>query len=172
MSSKVKKRLAYAFFILLFTIIAAEVLLRIYNPFETSVTGDKITLRTNVEYLVNIGPNTKNLDDSAIVKKNSLGFRGQNPPADKKDYLSIIAVGGSTTECIYITEGKTWPDLLSEKLLKDLGNVWVNNAGLNGHSTFAHIQLMDYIVTLKPDVVLFLVGYLIHAKRKNQNCKK
>ena len=156
--SKVKKRIVYACFIFLFTCIAAEVLLRIYNPFETSVAGDKITLRTNTEFLVNIGPNTKDLDDSAIVKKNSLGFRGQNPPANQYDYLTIVAVGGSTTECLYITEGRTWPDLLSQKLQQNMGKVWINNAGLNGHSTFAHIQLMDYITKLKPDIALFLVG--------------
>ncbi len=36
-------------------------------------------------------------------------------------------------------------------------NLWVNNAGLDGHSTFGHqILLDDYLVKVKPKVILFL----------------
>jgi hypothetical protein len=37
--------------------------------------------------------------------------------------------------------------------------VWVNNAGLDGHSTFGHnILIDDYILKIKPDIILFLLG--------------
>ena len=37
--------------------------------------------------------------------------------------------------------------------------LWLNNAGLSGNSTFGHYILMqDYLVKLKPKVVIFLVG--------------
>ena len=38
-------------------------------------------------------------------------------------------------------------------------HLWLNNAGLSGNSTFGHYILMqDYLVKLKPKVVIFLVG--------------
>nr|WP_294906069.1 SGNH/GDSL hydrolase family protein [uncultured Lacibacter sp.] len=94
-----------------------------------------------------------------IHVKNSLGFRGPERPSGFDSSLTIVCVGGSTTECAYLTEGKDWPAMLSEKLKPDFPKVWVNNAGLNGHSTFGHIILMqDYVSKVKPKVVLFLVG--------------
>ena len=38
-------------------------------------------------------------------------------------------------------------------------NIWINNAGFEGMSTFGHIVLVqDNIIQLKPKVVLFLIG--------------
>jgi len=90
---------------------------------------------------------------------NHLGFRGEMPPQDFAGSLTIIAIGGSTTECTLISDGKTWCDLLAGKLKKKFRSVWLNNAGLNGLSTFGHIIAMeDYIDKIRPKVVLFLVG--------------
>jgi lysophospholipase L1-like esterase len=70
-----------------------------------------------------------------------------------------MAIGGSTTECFYLSDGKTWEDRLANKLRKDFKKVWVNNAGLEGHTTFGHlILLQDYIVKLKPKYILLLIG--------------
>lgn len=156
---KVKKRIGYVLFLFVFTCIAAEILLRIHNPFATSVTGDEVTLHTNTTVIVQTGPNSNGLDESVTVRKNSLAFRGPEPPSNFKDHLTIIAVGGSTTECLFIPEEKTWPHLLQQKLRSSFPKVWINNAGLNGHSTYGHLKLMqEYIVKLQPDYCLFLVG--------------
>lgn len=56
-----------------------------------------------------------------------------------KSYLTIISVGGSTTECFYISDDKTWTHILGMKLKSVFTRVWINNAGLDGHSTFGHI---------------------------------
>ena len=54
---------------------------------------------------------------------------------------------------------KTWTDLLGKNLKASFKQVWINNAGLDGHSTFGHIILMnDYIIKLRPKVLLFLIG--------------
>jgi lysophospholipase L1-like esterase len=99
------------------------------------------------------------LDPVIYHHTNWLGFRGENPPKNFADYLTIIAVGGSTTHCRYISEGKTWVDLLGERLKKSFPKLWINNAGCDGQTTFGHLILMeDIIVKLKPKVVLFLVG--------------
>ena len=157
-SRKIVRRIGYWIFLLLFTLVAAEIILRIYNPFPTSVTGDRVTLQTNTRVTFRNAKETL-LDSTVIVLKNSLGFRGVDPPKNLPDYLSILTIGGSTTECIFINEEKTWPALLSDTLNQSFSPFWLNNAGLNGHSTFGHIKLLkDYVVPIKPKVCIFLVG--------------
>lgn len=46
-----------------------------------------------------------------------------------------------------------------EELKDSIPNLWVNNAGIDGHSTFGHLLLMkEYISKLKPKYVLLLTG--------------
>jgi lysophospholipase L1-like esterase len=154
----IRKKIGYWVFLIVFTVLAAEILLRIHNPFPTSVTGDKITLHNNTRRIFeNVqGPE---LDTRVVVYKNSLAFRGPEPPKDFQNHLTILTIGGSTTECIIINEEKTWPSVLSNELGKSFNNLWLNNAGLNGHSTYGHIKLLqDYVINLKPKVCIFLVG--------------
>ncbi|MBI5056298.1 MAG: SGNH/GDSL hydrolase family protein [Nitrospirae bacterium] len=132
--------------------------MRIHNPFAFSVKGDKIVLSANEEYIIK-NDKIKKLDSTIIFKTNSLGFRGEEPPKDFKTYLTTITVGGSTTKCAYLSEGKTWPDVLGRNLANAFKRSWINNAGLDGHSTYGHIILMeDYLKKLAPRNVLFLVG--------------
>jgi hypothetical protein len=73
--------------------------------------------------------------------------------------LSIIAVGGSTTECFALSDGRDWPAVLGQLLKKNFRDSWVNNAGLNGHTTRGHIMLLEqHLLALKPKVILFLIG--------------
>lgn len=138
--------------------VALEIFLRVYKPFEFRVKGEKIILPINKKYIMN-NPDTQKMDKQTVHTKNSLGFRGGNPPDDFNKYLTIITVGGSTTECFSISDEKTWTDVLGGKLKNNFSNLWINNAGLDGQSSFGHIILMeDYIVKLKPKVVIFLVG--------------
>jgi lysophospholipase L1-like esterase len=135
-----------------------EMLLRIHDPFKFRVRGDKIVLPANVDYTFK-NNSLKKLDQNIIHKKNSLGFRGEEPPKNFENYLTIITVGGSTTECFYLSDDKQWTYVLGMNLKNHFKKLWINNAGLDGHSTFGHIVLMeDYIVKLKPKIVLFLVG--------------
>jgi lysophospholipase L1-like esterase len=94
-----------------------------------------------------------------VQQRNSLGFRGPEPPADFSQELTIVTVGGSTTECFDLAENQTWPHALGVNLQRHFNRLWLNNAGLSGNSTFGHYILMqDYLVKLKPKVVIFLVG--------------
>ena len=137
-----------------------EVLLRVYNPLEIRFRPDRIVLPVHKRYIFdNTEKFPTKLAKTTIHTKNSLGFRGEAPPPDFRDYLTIITIGGSTTECFYLSDGRTWPDLLGQKLSREFHRVWVNNAGLDGATTYRHLILMeDYIVTLRPKVVLFLMG--------------
>ena len=74
---------------------------------------------------------------------NKYGLRGPNKNLDKAD-IKILAVGGSTTECLYVTDKLSWPwkfqDYLSDRLKKD---VFVGNAGRSGHFTLNYIYLLQ-----------------------------
>jgi lysophospholipase L1-like esterase len=103
--------------------------------------------------------NARKLDKVVSHTKNSLGFRGEEMPEELEKYLSIVSVGGSTTEDFFMTDGKTWTAHLGKKLRESFNPIWINNAGLDGHSSFGHTILMNaYISKIKPKVVLFLVG--------------
>lgn len=142
----------------LIALLLLEVFLRIFDPIPYHVKGDKIVLPVNQKRTHRNGA-LPFLSDFVAVTKNTMGFRGENPPADFQEYLTIVTVGGSTTEEGDKSDNETWTHLLGEKLGENFERVWIQNAGLDGTSTFAHVLLMeDYIVRLRPKVVLFLIG--------------
>jgi lysophospholipase L1-like esterase len=137
---------------------ALEAFVRLYPPFELRVRGSHLQLSVNVRRTVR-NDSVAKLDREINYATNSLGFRGPEPPVDRNERITIIAIGGSTTECRYLDESRTWPARLSEKLLGDFPEIWINNAGLDGHSTRGHRVLLDELVgPLKPRWVLYLVG--------------
>jgi lysophospholipase L1-like esterase len=151
------------FLLLLVTIVvilgALEISLRIYNPLGFRIKGNKILLPRNKKEVIYHDKSVHKFDPMVVCTRNSLGFRGAEPPRDFAQRLSILVIGGSTTECLELADNKTWAALLGFKLEKDFKGLWLNNAGLGGHSTFGHLVLMkDYVVKLRPKVALFLVG--------------
>jgi lysophospholipase L1-like esterase len=147
-----------------------EIVLRIYNPFQSRVRGNEIILKSNYKRQVMIDPPVKGLDASVKYSTNSLGFRGPEPPKQWDEATTIITIGGSTTECSLLSDDSTWTAHLYSKLKASNPGVWMNNAGLDGCSSYGHIILMrDYIVNLKPDYALFLVGINDVVKMSFQN---
>jgi lysophospholipase L1-like esterase len=137
---------------------ALEILLRVFQPVEYRVRGNKITLPRDKKYTF-YNNKIDNLDRVIYITRNHLGFRGEMPPKNFAQTLTLVTVGGSTTESLHISDGKTWPDLLGVKLEREFKPLWINNAGLDGHSTFGHLVLMeDYLIQLKPKVAIFLLG--------------
>ena len=124
------------------------------------IRGRRIVLAANrVDYIRNRLPPEAEVPPVARFERNSLGFRGSEPPKDLDKYLSLITVGGSTTQCLVLQERSTWPFLLGRNLNAKFDPIWVNNAGLDGHSTFGHlILLQDHLLKLRPKVIVFLVG--------------
>lgn len=136
-----------------------EVSLRIVNPPSLRLVGKRILLPKNTTLKNTYNHNLGKIRKDIIIRRNALGFRGPNPPADFADHVTIVTVGGSTTENIFITEGKTWTDILAKKLSESINLLWVNNTGIDGHSTFGHIQLLtQYLSILRPDFAIFLIG--------------
>jgi lysophospholipase L1-like esterase len=155
---RVLKTALYSVYLFFIVFILLEIFLRIYDPFKFRIKANRIILPVNQVQTIKNTINPK-LDPVITNTRNSLGFRGPDTTKGFSGQLSIITVGGSTTECHFLTDNKTWPFRLGEYLSKDVRNVWVNNAGLDGHSTFGHLLLLnDYIIRLKPKMVIFLTG--------------
>jgi len=152
-SKNIKSNILALFFGILFSIIILEIFLQIYNPFPFRIQGDEIQLQANHKTVF------ANENDTVIVSRNSLGFRGKELPVNTEGLQKIITIGGSTTECIALTDGESWPELIHTAFEDTDKKIWVNNAGFAGHSSFGHAFLLrDYVLKLKPDYVLFLVG--------------
>ncbi|MBM4309405.1 MAG: hypothetical protein FJ119_00430 [Deltaproteobacteria bacterium] len=141
-------------------ILLLEILLRVYDPFGFRVKGNTIILPVHKRYTFHNDDTSFNKLESKIIHtKNSLGFRGPDTPSDFDNLLSLFAIGGSTTECLMLSDQHDWPHLTGEKLKPLFRNVWINNAGLDGHSTHGHYLLMqNNIARLRPKVVLFMIG--------------
>ena len=82
-----------------------EVAFRVHNPFETRVIGDKIVLHANRTYEYKNDLSEK-LDEKITHTKNSLGFRGDEPPDDFNPALTVVTVGGSTPRAFTSATGK------------------------------------------------------------------
>ena len=48
---------------------------------------------------------------------------------DFERHITIIAVGGSTTEVRNLTDDASWSEVLGRELSKEFDGIWVNNAG-------------------------------------------
>lgn len=143
---------------LLVGLILFETALRFHNPFTLRIKGDKIVLQTNYKFIIKNKTPGK-LEERITVSWNSLGFRGEDPPVDLEKHLSIVVVGGSTTEDSSLSDDKTWVSSMDRELPEKQPEIWVNNAGFMGHTTRAHRLLLDdYLAQLKPDVIVYLIG--------------
>ena len=91
---------------------------------------------------------------------NSNGIRGDE--LSGRATRRILAVGGSATECLYLSQEKSWPYLLQTKLNSRTGGnaVWVGNTGMSGANTNDHVKLLKYFpcARLKIDTLVVLIG--------------
>lgn len=143
----------------LIAFVVLEVVLRIYNPIGARVRGTEIVLPVKHVYRFDNGAGVRKLDRVTIHTKNALGFRGPDPPRDFEQRLTIVTIGGSTTESLFLSDGQTWTDALARDLDSEFRDLWVNNAGLDGHTTFGHLVLLrSFVLRLAPKVAIFLTG--------------
>ena len=70
----------------------------------------------------------------------------------------IVAVGDSLTEGLGLEEEFAYPALLERKL-RDLGYPYqVVNAGISGETSSGTVARIKWILTLKPDIVILVIG--------------
>lgn len=92
-------------------------------------------------------------------KRDRYGFRGNYKDLAKID---ILTMGGSTTDQRFLSEGKTWQDVLARDFDQAGKDVRVVNAGVDGQSTMGHMKSFDWwfpnIPDLKVKYFLFFIG--------------
>ena len=138
--------------------VTAEIALRIHNPIRSTTRANDIVLPAFKKFVAQ-APNNPKISPIIRIEYNSMGFRGPERPENFDELTSILAIGGSTTECSGLADGATWPDHLRRILDDRHPGCWLNNAGYVGHSTFAHSLLLDrYVSQIRPSVVVLLVG--------------
>jgi lysophospholipase L1-like esterase len=141
-------------------ILIAEGALRLLwdNPFGTESVRMIVELQTQSKNV------NRRIDRSRIDKKNPVipfrtNARGYIEPAIRfdKPVYTVVFLGGSTTECLFVSEKHRFPArasfLLEEKGLK------VNslNMGVSGNDSQQSINnLLNFVVTDKPDVAVLM----------------
>ncbi|MES1220084.1 MAG: SGNH/GDSL hydrolase family protein [Bacteroidota bacterium] len=157
-SRKIWRNIKALCFGVFFGLLICEIILRIYNPFPFALKKGKLILPSN-QVKVYTNKWIPKLDRKIHYSRNSLGFRGPEPTDSVSRLLSIITIGGSTTECKFQSDSLTWSFLLYKALKHQNDSIWLNNAGIDGHSTFGHLLLLqEYVLKLKPKYALFLTG--------------
>lgn len=176
-----KKILTLSFSMVL-ALLLAELGLRIIRP--SSPFSPRLALRPyqRIEMVVSL----PGISTHGLQSTNKWGLRGDAPPADWDEWITFIAVGGSTTHCFYLDDSRTWTALLQDSLRCHEERTWVGNGGIDGHSSRGHLLFMqDVVEKLRPDALLFLVGINdlaralvndkgrrhVHAERVNNNWK-
>jgi lysophospholipase L1-like esterase len=99
------------------------------------------------------------IKDTSFFKINSIGFRGD----EKKDsdLVHIVAIGGSTTECLYLDQSETWPALLEKYLNKSSDKkIQVFNGGRSGLNSNHHLIQIQKLLENDNwiDVIIVLEG--------------
>ena len=94
-------------------------------------------------------------DRPITLSHNSLGFRG-GEFLSKGSATRVVAIGGSTTYGVDVSDDSTWPALLQEQI----GSQYeVLNLGVAGHGTAEHLYMMGAVASrLEPDVVILHIG--------------
>ena len=83
------------------------------------------------------------------------------PPSDLKapEYQGIIAaVGDSLTEGLGVVEESAYPAILEKKLQSDGYPYRVINAGVSGETSSGTLARIKWVLTLKPDIVILVIG--------------
>ncbi|WP_240910099.1 arylesterase [Desulfopila sp. IMCC35008] len=70
----------------------------------------------------------------------------------------IVAVGDSLTAGLGLDEAQAFPALLAERLKKDGRNYQVVNSGVSGETSSGTLSRIDWILTMKPDIVILETG--------------
>lgn len=165
------KRMKYFFFLGLSVWMLGEILTRLFvpmSPFEShrDRASDHPYIRTDwvpnfhIRYdIEGIGGQKGGMDFDI----NAFGFRAKSMRTAQKPphTLRLFFLGESTTECIYMSEEKTFPFLVEKKLAQTFPgqNFEAVNQGISGYQTADSLAVLVYkVLYYQPDVI-----FLMHA---------
>jgi lysophospholipase L1-like esterase len=137
---------------------SCEVLLRVVIP----PTRDFAVQIPHTRKFFNPGPGIMpGVEGVNRYEANSRGIRGREFGPDDSEFR-ILAVGGSTTECLYLDQSEMWTQHLEQELnrTRDGRGVWVGNVGSSGMTSRDHILHVKYLPPQYPriDLITVLVG--------------
>ncbi len=139
----------------LFAMLFAEVALRIVTPPKKEF----MVWPANMHHVFR--PNPQVMTHHSAESRFSSSSRGLRGPEMGPDTETrILAIGGSTTECLYIDEASAWPLRIGKLLSTDGRQVWSASAGLSGMNSGDHVIHAMFLVPQLPrvDVVIGLMG--------------
>jgi lysophospholipase L1-like esterase len=137
------------------TLLISEFLLRKIMP--SSIFNPRFNLRPYQHF--NLEVDLPGVAPGGVCTTNSWGMRGEEPPEEWDDWLTIVTVGGSTTANYYLDDSLTWSNILQNRLREIHPETWVGNCGIPMHSAAEHALLVREVLSeVKPDIALFLVG--------------
>ncbi len=114
----------------------------------------------NFSMVFDAGSNIAGVQFPSQLTTNSQGIRGD--PLDGSYAYRVLAVGGSTTICVYLDDERAWPQRVQQRLNEVLGagTVWLGNAGRPGHMTTEHVLQVEALLSQHPeiDAVMLLIG--------------
>ncbi|CAB1064107.1 Arylesterase precursor (EC [Olavius sp. associated proteobacterium Delta 1] len=77
---------------------------------------------------------------------------------EKKYEGVIVAVGDSLTEGLGVQEELAYPAVLEERLGEQGYRYQVVNAGISGETSSGTLSRINWVLTLKPDIVILVIG--------------
>ena len=112
---------------------------------------------------INLSAEIYGLHRHGTFTTNSLGLRGSPMTLSelRTQDLSVLCVGGSTTECFYNSDETCWTGLLQKHLQEgSQASVFVGNAGRGGHVLAHHeYQLRHFFCANQFDRIILLAGW-------------
>lgn len=137
---------------------AAVVAELVFGTWFSSEPLDQLGLVRNLKTTISAGSLYEGGGDFAY-HRDQWGFRG---PGVDPAQVTILTVGGSTTNQLYLPDDATWQAVMERELAERGHAVVVANAGIDGQSTIGHLRAMTewfpHVPGLKPRFVLFYVG--------------
>ncbi len=79
---------------------------------------------------VELEVNLPGVTPGGVLTTNAWGMRGEEPPEDWDEWLTIITVGGSTTANFYLDDSLTWSRIIQDRLREVHPQTWVGNCGI------------------------------------------
>ncbi|MCA1910119.1 MAG: GDSL-type esterase/lipase family protein [Magnetospirillum sp.] len=157
MFKRVFKVVAINLALLLVLVAAAELL---FGTWFSDDPLDQLWLPRDSKVLVSAKALYQDADGEFVYRRDKWGLRGDHADPSR---ITILTIGGSTTNQLYLPEESTWQQVL-ERQFHDNGrsDVVVANAGVDGQSTVGHLQALrdwfPHVPGLKPRFVLAYVG--------------
>jgi lysophospholipase L1-like esterase len=155
-----KKNLLLLVFSLIITLLTVELSLRLFwsNPYAGSDADKIVKLRIN-HVNMNHQLHRKLINEERPTVLYRTNNRGYLEPAIRFDNpdLTIVFLGGSTTECMVVEEQKRFPFLVS-KLLEEKG-LRVNslNAARAGNTLHDSLNiLLNHVSLENPDIIILM----------------